>query len=363
MIRVLIAEDSITCLGLLTEILATDPALELIGHASDGAQAIKLNRELRPDVIVMDIHMPLVDGFEATRQIMIEAPTPIVIVSATVNVRQVAVSMHALRAGALALMPKPTLGDPLDFVEQARRFTASIRAMAAVRVVRRWETKVSLPPSASLKPGNGSEATVIAIAASTGGPAALYRVLSELPARLPVPVLIVQHIASGFVEGLAAWLNDATPLQVKVASAREVLQNGYVYIAPDDHHLGLRDAQTLELSRAPAIGGFRPSGSYLFDSVARTHGSGAIAVVLTGMGEDGLTGLRAVRAAGGRIVAQDEATSVVFGMPGAAVAAGLPDAILPLDMIAPRLSRLFTQTMGTGAETGTATGTGNGVAS
>jgi two-component system chemotaxis response regulator CheB len=341
MIRVLIAEDSITCLGLLTAILATDPALELVGHAADGAQAIKLNRQLRPDVIVMDIHMPLVDGFEATRQIMIEAPTPIVIVSATVNVRQVAVSMHALRAGALALMSKPAFGDPSDFTERARRFTASIRAMAGVRVVRRWETKPSVPPPASFKPGTGDDATVIAIAASTGGPAALYRILSELPAHLPVPVLIVQHIATGFVAGLAAWLDEATPLKVRVASACETLQNGCVYLAPDEHHLGLADRQTLELSHTPAVGGFRPSGTYLFESVARTHGSGAIAVVLTGMGEDGLVGLRAVRAAGGRIVAQDEATSIVFGMPGAAVEAGLPDAILPLDMIAPRLSRLF----------------------
>jgi two-component system chemotaxis response regulator CheB len=342
MIRVLVAEDSMTCFGLLAEIIGSDPGLMLLGHAADGAQAVSMTKALRPDVIVMDIHMPVMDGFEATRQIMVEAPTPIVIVSAAVNVSEVAVSMHALRVGALVVLAKPALGEGADFVERARHFTASIRAMAGVRVVRRWNAPVSVLPARRSGPIT-APVSIIAIAASTGGPGALYRVLSDLPADLPVPVVIVQHIATGFVAGLAAWLDAASPLTVQVAGVQERLRAGHVYIAPDERHLGLLDRHTLELSSLAAIGGFRPSATFLFEAVARTHAAGVTALVLTGMGEDGLPGLRAVRAAGGRVIAQDEATSVVFGMPGAAVAAGVVDATLPLEMLAPRLSALLSK--------------------
>jgi two-component system chemotaxis response regulator CheB len=306
-----------------------------------------MTKELRPDVIVMDVHMPVMDGFEATRQIMVESPTPIVIVSATVNVKEVAVSMHALRVGALALLPKPALGDPSDFVDRARHFTSSIRAMAAVRVVRRWGQKASSPPATAA--AGVSPISIIAIAASTGGPGAIYRVLSELPADIAVPIMIVQHIATGFVEGLANWLDSASQLHVKVASHGERMQAGHAYVAPDECHLGLADNGTIDISHSPPVGGFRPSATYLFGSVARKHGRGTAAVVLTGMGDDGLPGLRAVRAAGGCIFAQDEETSIVFGMPGAAVAAGLADATLPLDMMATRLKRLLAESHGKGA--------------
>jgi two-component system, chemotaxis family, protein-glutamate methylesterase/glutaminase len=340
MIRVLIAEDSMTCLELLTDVLGTDPSFAIIGHAEDGARAVAMTKELRPDVIVMDANMPVMDGFEATRQIMVEAPTPIVIVSATVNVREVAVSLHALRVGALALLPKPTLRDQSDLDAQARQFTSSIRAMSEVRVVQRWHSK---PPRPITKHILDAPISIIAIAASTGGPGAIYRVLSELPAELPVPVVVVQHIAVGFVEGLATWLNGASALTVKVAEQNERMKAGFVYIAPDSCHLGLSDSYTAQISDGPAIGGFRPSATFMFEAVARKHSRGALAVVLTGMGEDGLPGLHAIHAAGGRILAQDEATSVVFGMPGAAVAAGIADAILPLEMVAPRLKSVIAE--------------------
>lgn len=343
MIRVLIAEDSATCLSLLTEIIESDSRLQLVATANHGAEAVRITRELRPDVVVMDIHMPVMDGFEATRQIMTDTPTPIVIVSGSLDVKQVAVSMQALRLGALALLPKPSLIGEVDFDEMARQFTSSIHSMAGVRVVRRWSA--ALAPGSAPPPPPPIAAAVrplelIAIAASTGGPGALYRIFSDLPADFPVPILVVQHIAHGFVGGLAAWLDGASPLRVKVATSLERMSPGTVYLAPDDVHLGLRDKYTLEISNAEPVAGFRPSGTYLFNSVARHYGKTALGLVLTGMGDDGVPGLRAMHAAGAPVLAQDEETSVVFGMPGAAVAAGVADVTLPLEMIAARLSRL-----------------------
>jgi two-component system chemotaxis response regulator CheB len=229
-----------------------------------------------------------------------------------------------------------------DFMDRAREFTASVRAMSAVRVVQRWGQPPLVPSAPPVR--SSAPPTIVAIAASTGGPGAVYRVLTELPADFPVPILVVQHIASGFVSGFAAWLDGASQLTVKVAEQAETLQAGHVYVAPDDHHLGVSGRRSVLLSRHAAIAGFRPSATFLFDSVAEQHRSGAIALILTGMGEDGLPGLQKVRELGGRVLAQDAETSVVFGMPGAAVAAGLAEMTLPIDMLAGRLRRLVSET-------------------
>jgi two-component system chemotaxis response regulator CheB len=186
----------------------------------------------------------------------------------------------------------------------------------------------------------GVRKRVVAIATSTGGTAALQIVLSGLPGDFPVPILVVQHITRGFTPGLATWLNSVCRLRVKVADNGELMLPHTVYIGPDDQHLGVSGQGTVTLSGSSPVGGFRPAGTFLFESVARVFGAASVAVILTGMGEDGVVGLRSVRQAQGRIIAQDEATSVVWGMPGAAVAAGLPDVVLPLDSIAGRLVQL-----------------------
>lgn len=338
MIRVLIAEDSTTTRELLIALLRTDPEVQVVGEAKNGAEAVELATRLKPDVITMDIQMPLMDGFEATKRIMIEAPAPIVIVSSSVRARDVEVSMHALRAGALTVLAKPEgVGSP-EFEASARQFLQSVKAMSQVKVVRRWPDRMiaELPPAHRPEEGT-ARGRAVAVAASTGGPAALHQILTSIPGDFCAPILVVQHISGGFVEGLSRWLNDVSPLKVKVAESDESLCPSTVYIAPDDRHLGVTSGHTIQLSSAPPIGGFRPSGTFLFESVAKAFGSAAVALVLTGMGQDGVDGLRAIREVGGTVMAQDERSSVVFGMPGAAIAAGCVERILPLGAIALRL--------------------------
>jgi two-component system chemotaxis response regulator CheB len=343
MIRTLLAEDSPTARVLLTAVLQADPDFEVVGVAKDGAQAVAMTKQLLPNVIVMDLHMPEMNGLDATKQIMVEAPTPIVIVTASSDAHEVATSMNALRAGALTVMSKPLGPGSGDFDETVRQFVATIKAMSQVKVVRRWASPRSFaPPSKpALTEISAGPPRILAIAASTGGPAALYRIFSELPGDFPVPILVVQHIAHGFVEGFGNWLNSGTKLAIKVARHGDALAPGAVYLARDDQHLGLLDRNTLAVSSAPRVGGFRPSASFLFESVGRLYGRGTLAVILTGMGQDGLEGLRTVREAGGRIIAQDEESSVVFGMPGAVVEAGFADLTLPLSAIALRLRQII----------------------
>lgn len=351
MLRVLVAEDSATARALLVAILSDDPEIQVVGEARNGAEAVALTRKLRPDVVTMDIGMPLMDGFEATKEIMITVPTPIVIVTASQLAREVQTSMQALQAGALAVLGKPPGPGAPGHEEACRQLLANVKALAQVKVVRHWRhaqgnrrsplaesraeetpAAISYPPSAIPK--------VVAIATSTGGPAALHRLFAELPADFPLPLLVVQHIARGFTAGLADWLNKASGLRVKVAEEGEPLAPHTVYLAPEDRHLGVSSLFAVALSAAAPVGGFRPSGTFLFESAARACGAGTVAVILTGMGDDGVEGLRVVRKAGGCILAQDEKSCIIFGMPGSAIAAGLADVVLPLDALPSYLTEL-----------------------
>ncbi|MCK8503872.1 chemotaxis-specific protein-glutamate methyltransferase CheB [Myxococcus fulvus] len=339
-LRIVVAEDSPTARRLLVEILRADPALSVVGEAKDGVEAVELAQRLRPHLVTMDIQMPRMDGLEATRRIMTEVPTPVVVVSTLVE-RDIQTSMAALRAGALAVLQKPLGPESLDFDAESRRLRDTLKAMAEVKVVRRWPDRGTTPvppPLAAPAPRKQPPPTaVVALAASTGGPAALFRLLSELPSDFPSPVLVVQHIALGFGQGLASWLATAGPLPVRVAEEGELLLPGHVYLAPDDRHLGVQDGRA-QVSKAAPVNGFRPSATWLFRSVARAHGAESLAVVLTGMGQDGLEGIRELREAGGRVLAQDEESSVVFGMPGVVVGAGLADEVVSLASLPSRLT-------------------------
>jgi two-component system chemotaxis response regulator CheB len=335
MIRALVAEDSPTARALLVHLLRADPELSVVGEAQTGLEAVELARKLRPDVVIMDVCLPGIDGFEATKRIMFEAPTPVVIVSATVVTSEVSVSLDALRAGALAVMSKPKGPAAPDFADDARRFVRMVKSMSQVKVVRRWPDRPPPPSAPAPLRAHPTRSRIIAIAASTGGPAALHRIFAELPQGFSTPILVVQHMSAGFTEGLARWLDAGCKLSVKLAEDGEPLAAGKVYVAPHDRHLGVSPTRALvSLSSNDPIEGFRPSATHLFDSVARAFGNTALAIMLTGMGRDGVEGLRAVQRVGGCVVAQDEASSVIYGMPGAAVAAGLCDLVLPIDVIA-----------------------------
>jgi two-component system chemotaxis response regulator CheB len=335
-IRVLVADGSVVERDRVVAALRSDPQIEVVGEAAHAVAAVESTKRFRPDVVILGIQLPGSGGSEATREIMIEAPTPVVIVSNQSDERHVKASMLALEAGALAVAPAPQAGDGDPAAVQ--RLVSTVKSMAGVKVVRRWRLqaapdRVRLPDT----PSQRTTARIVAIAASTGGPAALQKVLSALPVDFAAPILIVQHISSGFVSGLASWLNALCPLAVKTAEDGEALDGNTVYLAPDGSHLGVSKGFRIALSRADPIGGFRPSASYLFESVATAFGAASLHVILTGMGQDGVTGLRTAFGVGARVVAQDEASSVVFGMPAAAIAAGLVHSVVPLESVSAEL--------------------------
>ena len=334
-VRVLVADDSTTARHLLVAMCEKDPFLQVVGEAADGVQAVELTRRLRPSVVLMDIHMPILDGLESTKLIMRETPTPIIVVTAGTSRRDVEAGLSAVRNGALTVLPKPTdpPGTP-GYAASAQRLVAMVKALADVKVIRRRvdARDTARPPRPELR--------VVAVAASTGGPPAVCRFLQELPRELSVPVVVVQHIAEGFLPGLVAWLAAEVPFPVVEAMAGQRLEPGTVYLAGDGRHLEVDSQLRARLTDAPPASGFRPSATVLFASLARSLGPAAAGVVLTGMGSDGLDGVRELRRAGGRVLAQDAATSVVNGMPGVVVAAGLADVVGPVERLAADVSAL-----------------------
>lgn len=335
MLDVLVVDDSPTARRLLVHLIESDPELRLAGEAADGAQAIALAERLRPHVITMDIRMPNVDGLEATRRIMERVPSPIVVVSAALPHDQ-ALSFRALEAGALAVLAKP--GGP-GVGAQAAELVRTVKTMAGVKVIQRRPRREPVGgdgideqrPVGDALPRERVD--VVAVAASTGGPAALGTIVSGLPPELPVPVLVVQHISPGFEAGLASWLDGLTPLRVGMAESGRPLRAGELLLAPSHHHLGVSPAGRVVLSSAEPVGGHRPAATWLFQSVAAAYGQHALGLVLTGMGQDGADGLVALSSAGSCVVAQDEASSLVASMPSAAVRRGVVDHVIPLETI------------------------------
>jgi two-component system chemotaxis response regulator CheB len=285
------------------------------------------------------------DGLEATRRIMSEHPTPIVVIADSIEDASLKISMNALRAGALTVVEKPVGLSSASYAAIASTICTQLYIMSQVPVVRQrsftpWrETRMSASPRPEPE-WSMARPSIMGIAASTGGPPALAKVLGALPQDFPLPVLLVQHMGAPFMEGFASWLNGLVPLEVRLAQDQEIPTPGRVYVAPGDRHLLLSSAGTLKLSAEPPFGNQRPSATMLFRSMARAVGHRGLGVILTGMGEDGAQGLAEMRQAGGYGVAEDESTAVVYGMPAAAVRMGGVSVSLPLDLIAPRILRL-----------------------
>ncbi|HYD59271.1 MAG TPA: chemotaxis-specific protein-glutamate methyltransferase CheB [Noviherbaspirillum sp.] len=322
MIRVLVVDDSPSVRELLMFILGSDPGIEIVGSAADGEEAIRMAQATKPNVISMDLHMPNVDGFEATRRIMETCPTPIVIVSGSEDPSEVGASFRAIEAGALVIVQRPVgVGHPA-FRETASALIRTVKSMAEVKVVRRWSKTAgrtreqdAARPAETERPAR----KLVLIGASTGGPAVLRDILAELPAGYPLPLLIVQHMSAGFLDGFAQWLSSASGFPVRVAEHGEGLVAGCAYLAPDGYQVAVTRDMRIALSRGRSEHGMCPSVSHLFRSVHKDICPATIAVLLTGMGKDGAHELRQLKEHGAVTIVQDRATSVVYGMPGEAI--------------------------------------------
>jgi len=330
--KILLVDDSNTVLMMHRMLLHGQP-YELF-FARDGREAVEKALAQKPDLIFMDVMMPRLDGLGATAAIMAEAPARVLIVSSLTET-QMDLSFRAIEAGALELISKPKTSGLDDLRKWGRRVAESIRLMAEVPVItrRRLATLPDQMPRTRVAPVD-----IFGIVASTGGPPALALLLGALPAKLPVPILIAQHITEGFTGGLVRWLSAVCPLKVAIAQDGKVAMPGEVYLAPDGHHLELDGEGVMRCVRHTT--GHCPSGNRLLSSLARAYGARAGGVVLTGMGDDGAQGLLDIRNAGGQTFAQDAASSVVFGMPQAAYQMKATQMLLPLEAMAPMIREL-----------------------
>ncbi|HXW62168.1 MAG TPA: chemotaxis response regulator protein-glutamate methylesterase [Candidatus Acidoferrales bacterium] len=347
-IRVLVVDDSPFMCKVLEQIINSDPQLEVVGQGRDGRDGVAMAESLRPDVITMDINMPHVDGLQATELIMSQHPRPIVIVSSESR-EGAASTLKALDLGAIDFVPKPSSGIDLDMKTVGEELTRKLKVAAKVRVVRtatRSKLATAPPVSGASRSLGAARATqhpgkspLIVIAASTGGPAAVSRVVSGLPKEFPAAVILVLHMPATFTKQFTVQLAELSPLPVKEAEANETPQPGAIYVCPGSHHLRLSAGGKISLDSGPRIDGYRPCADVAFETIAAHARALAIGVVMTGMGNDATKGAKAIKAAGGYVIAQDEATSMIFGMPSEAIQAGAVNEVLPLDNIAAALEK------------------------
>jgi two-component system chemotaxis response regulator CheB len=346
--RVLIVEDSLTVRKRMVEVLASDPELEVVGEASDGKHGIELCQSMRPDVVTLDMMLPVMSGLAATEFIMAYCPTPILIVSSSTNRGELFKTYEALAAGALDALDKPQGNEPDGAWEQ--QLVSTVKLLSRIKVITHPRARLGpmgratgggpLPP-ADLSNAGGAP-RLVALGVSTGGPGALVEILRALPSDFPLPILVVIHLGRLFAPAFAEWLDAQSPMRVTYAHDGEPLPlfgQGRVVMAPPDQHLVVRQGK-LRLSLEPERHSCRPSVDVLFESLARELGPECAAGLLTGMGKDGAAGLLAVRRAGGKTFAQDEASSVVFGMPREAILLGAAEQVLPLEKVAGALATL-----------------------
>jgi len=346
-IRALVVEDSLTIRKRIVEVLSSDPELDVVGEAADGKRAIELCLELRPDVITLDMMLPVMTGLAATEYIMAHQPTPILVVSASTNRGELFRTYDALAAGAVDVLDKP-LGTELDDAWE-QKLVRTVKLVSRIKVITHVRAKlgaarapITVAPGSAERAAAGNRVRAVAIGVSTGGPGALQEILRALPASFPLPIVLVIHIAEPFARAFADWLDGLSPLRVAYARDGDALPpvgEGRVLLAPPDRHLVLRGGR-LRVTDDPERHSCKPSVDVLFESIAAELGPAAIGCLLTGMGKDGAGGLLAMRRAGGFTMAQDEATSVVFGMPREAILLSAACEVVPLPDVARRLVAL-----------------------
>jgi len=340
-IRVVIVDDSRLARELLRELLDGENDMEVVGEAENGRQAVELASKLRPNLITMDLEMPIMNGIDAIEEIMCSKAVPILVVSSVADAHN---ALEAVGRGALEVVSKPDYSP-----EQAAEFVAKVRMLAGVSVITRLRPRKTLevlltqPPPILPTPispqsltfmGSTIYSRVFAIACSTGGPQALAQILPALPANFPCPVVIAQHISDGFAGGMVDWLGSLCKLPVRLAAEGDLLQAGVIHISPSEHHLIITPARRAALIERGANDVYRPSCDALFNSIAAVFGRQAIGIILTGMGSDGAKGIADIRDQGGMTLAQDEMTSVIYGMNRIAVDSGAVQQVLPVAAIA-----------------------------
>ena len=337
-IRILIVDDSPTIRTLFETLFSNEPDMAVVGTASDGLEAVKLTKKLHPDIITMDMKMPIMNGLDATRIIMQENPTPIILVTSSFSHKETQCTFEAIAAGAIHVMGKPsTLSSEETFAEHCQRLIIMIRLMSDVKVIRRnfrHHDKSTRLPSKFEQANHEYE--IIAIGSSVGGPQAWQTILTGLPVNLPVPIVAVQHMSAGFIDGFVKWLQNFSNLIVKCAEDDEILLSGHIYFAPDDHHLEVIKKENViftKLTNHPSQNGFKPSISSLLYSANIACQQNVIAGLLTGMGEDGADALLEIKKNNGETFIQDKESSIIFGMAGKAFSLGATKTVLPLNEI------------------------------
>ena len=347
MIRILIVDDSKTETEILKHIFKSQSDMHVIGHAINGKEAIELAEKLKPDLITMDIHMPIMDGLEATRIIMSSHPVPIVIISSQINSKDINTSFLALEAGALCVLEKPKNINAPHSAYTIKYIIDTIRSMAQIKVIKKrfftHRPSERKPVSIESPTPNNQHYELIAIGTSVGGPQALKVILSDLPTDFPLPIVVVQHMSHGFISGFTKWLNANSPLNVKDAVQDEELKSGFVYFAPDSFHLEVKRKNKklyIHLAQGHPVSGFCPSATVLFHSVAKTCGANSIGILLTGMGNDGAQGLLELKKQNAHTLIQDQKSAIVFGMAGVAQSLGAVDKVIELEQFSAYLKKI-----------------------
>ncbi|EKU99006.1 chemotaxis response regulator containing a CheY-like receiver domain and a methylesterase domain [Leptolyngbya sp. PCC 7375] len=349
-IRVLVVEDSPVALAILKKILSSSPDIEIVGTARTGLEGLHLIPDTRPDVICTDFFMPHMNGLEFTSQVMLRYPLPILVVSASVQEEEDTHRIfQLLEAGAVDILPKPKAGLDSDNIRLKQALIDKIKILSGVKVFKKKQQK-SKPNQALIRHNQiassiklSSRPKILAVGSSTGGPLALQQILTSLPTDFPLPIVCVQHISLGFLQGLIDWLDESCHLSIQIAPAGERPKPGNIYFPPERQHLEIDHQGRFIHSKSPLVNGHCPSVTTLFKSIAQFYGRRAIGILLTGMGCDGADGMKAITDAGGLTIAQDEATSIVFGMPKEAIALGAAQQVLPIQAIGPTVLRVVQQ--------------------